>query len=459
MERFFKLSENKTNISTEIIAGITTFVTMAYILFVNPTIMKQAGMNELGALGKDALAIGFEDPVVLAIFASTCLAAALGSLLMGVLANLPFGLAPGMGLNAFFSFGIVIGMGYTWQEALAAVFISGILFIILTITGLREGIVDAIPDSLKRAIGGGIGLFIAFIGLQNAGIIVSAPDVLVGFGDFTNKGTIVAVLGLIVTGVLMARGVKGSMLIGIVMATLIGIPMGVSNIPDTFTFGLPSLEPTFFKLDFVGLLRLGEVGLLGAIANVVTIVISLSLVDLFDSLGALIGTGAKAGFLDEQGRLKNMKKALFADSIATSIGALFGNCTTTTYVESASGVSEGGRTGLTAVVVSILFVLSLFFAPVIGIVPPQATAPALIIVGVLMMSPIMEIDFNDFTEALPAFLTMAIMPFSYSIANGIAAGLVFYPLMKIATKKYDEIHPGIYILAFLFIIKFTVLPH
>ena len=459
MEKFFKLSENKTNISTEIIAGITTFVTMAYILFVNPTILKQAGMNEAGALGKEALAIGFEDPLVLAIFASTCIAAAIGSLIMGLFANLPFGLAPGMGLNAFFSFGIVIGMGYTWQEALAAVFISGILFIILTITGLREAIVDAIPDSLKRAIGGGIGLFIAFIGLQNAGIIVSAPDVLVGFGDFTNKGTIVAFFGLVISGILMAKRVKGSMLIGIASATLLGIPLGVSNVPETFTFGLPSLSPTFLKLDFVGLLRLGEVSLLGAIANVVTIVISLSLVDLFDSLGALIGTGAKAGFLDENGRVKNMKKALFADSIATSIGALIGNCTTTTYVESASGVSEGGRTGLTAVIVAILFILSLFFAPIVGIVPPQATAPALIIVGVLMMSPIMEINFNDFTEALPAFLTMAIMPFSYSIANGIAAGLVFFPLVKVSTGKSKEVHPAIYILAVLFVLKYTVLPH
>jgi AGZA family xanthine/uracil permease-like MFS transporter len=455
----FRLDENKTNVKTEIMAGITTFVTMAYIIFVNPNILKLAGMNLQGLTGDAAAGIGFEDPVVGAVFVATCIAAAVGTLIMGLFANLPFALAPGMGLNAFFTYSVVITLGYTWQEALAAVFISGILFIILTITGLREAIVDAIPDSLKRAIGGGIGLFIALIGLQQAHIIVDNPATLVGFGNFTDVKTMVSLFGLILIGILMSKNIKGSILIGIVVTTLIGIPLGVTNVPSNFTWSIPSIKPTLFALDFAGLLRLGETSLIGALMSVITVVISFSLVDMFDTIGTLIGTGAKAGFLDENGRLKNMNKALFADAIATSVGALIGTSTTTTYVESASGVSEGGRTGLTAVTVGVLFILSLFLAPFVGIVPAEATAPALIIVGVLMMTSIKHIDFEDFTEALPAFLTMAIMPFSYSIANGIAAGLIFYPLTKLATGKGKEVHPAIYILAILFILRFTILPH
>lgn len=459
MESLFKLSENKTTIRTEIMAGITTFVTMAYIIFVNPNILKLAGMNVQGALGDKAANIGFEDPIVGAVFVATCIAAALGTFIMGFFANLPFALAPGMGLNAFFTYGVVLGLGYTWQEALAAVFISGILFIVLTVTGLREGIVNALPDSLKRAIGGGIGLFIAFIGLQQAHIIVDNPATLVGFGNFTAKETLLPLLGLVIIGILMSLRVKGAILIGIIITTLIGIPMGITNIPDNFAWAVPSLKPTLFKLDFAGLLNLGEASVIGAIMSVITVVISFSLVDMFDTIGTLIGTGAKAGFLDENGRLKNMDKALFADAIATSVGALLGTSTTTTYVESASGVSEGGRTGLTSVTVGVLFLLSLLLAPFVGVVPAEATAPALIIVGVLMMTSVKHIDFEDFTEALPAFLTMVIMPFSYSIANGIAAGLIFYPLTKLVTGKGKEVHPAIYILAILFILRFTILPH
>ncbi|RKD29041.1 NCS2 family permease [Thermohalobacter berrensis] len=459
MESLFKLRENKTDVKTEIMAGITTFVTMAYIIFVNPNILKLAGMNTQGALGDAAAKIGFEDPIVGAVFVATCIAAAIGTFIMGFFANLPFALAPGMGLNAFFTYGVVLGLGYTWQEALAAVFISGILFIILTATGLREAIVDALPDSLKRAIGGGIGLFIALIGLQQAHIIVDNPATLIGFGDFTKANTIVPVIGLMIIVILMVKRVKGAILFGIIATTLLGVPFGVTNIPTNFTWSIPSLKPTLFTLDFGGLLNLGEASIIGAIMSVITVVISFSLVDMFDTIGTLIGTGAKAGFLDEQGKLKNMNKALFADSIATSVGALLGTSTTTTYVESASGVSEGGRTGLTAVTVGVLFILSLFLAPFVGIVPAEATAPALIVVGALMMTSITEINFEDFSEGLPAFLTIAIMPFSYSIANGIAAGIIFYPLTKLFVGKGKEVHPGIYFLAILFILRFTILPH
>lgn len=455
----FKLKENNTNVKTEIMAGITTFVTMAYIIFVNPNILKLAGMNEAGALGDAAAAIGFEDPIVGSVFVATCIAAAIGTFIMGFYANLPFALAPGMGLNAFFTYGVVLGLGYTWQEALAAVFISGILFIILTITGLREAIVNALPDSLKRAIGGGIGLFIALIGFQQAHIIVGNPATLIGFGNFTEAQTLVPIIGLVIIGILMSKRIKGSILIGIIATTIIGIPFGITNIPETFTWSIPNVAATFGKLDLPGLLRLGEVSIVGAVMSVITVVISFSLVDMFDTIGTLIGTGAKAGLIDEEGRLKNMNKALFADAIATSIGAILGTSTTTTYVESASGVSEGGRTGLTAVTVGVLFLLSLFLAPFVGIVPGEATAPALIIVGVLMMTSVKHIDFEDFTEALPAFLTIAIMPFSYSIANGIAAGLIFYPLTKLVTGKGREVHPAIYVLAVLFILRFTILPH
>ncbi|MBS4536658.1 NCS2 family permease [Clostridium sp. D2Q-14] len=459
LDSYFKLNENGTDAKTEIMAGITTFVTMAYIIFVNPSILKLAGMNEAGAIGDAAAGIGFEDPIVGGIFVATCIAGAIGTLIMGLYANLPFALAPGMGLNAFFTYGVVLGLGYTWQEALAAVFISGILFIILTITGLREAIVDALPDSLKRAIGGGIGLFISLVGLKQGHIIVGNPDTLIQFGSFTDAATIVTVIGLVIIGILMTRQVKGAILIGIILTTIISIPMGITTIPTDLTWSIPSLTPTLGKLDFVGLLNLGEVGLIGAIMSVITVVISFSLVDMFDTIGTLVGTGAKAGFIDEDGRLKNMDKALFADSIATSIGAVLGTSTTTTYVESASGVSEGGRTGLTAVTTGVLFILALFLAPIVGIVPAEATAPALIIVGVLMMTSVKHIDFEDFSEALPAFLTMAIMPFSYSIANGIAAGLIFYPITKLTMGKGKDVHPAIYILAILFILRFTILPH
>lgn len=439
LDNYFKLSEKGTNTKTEIIAGITTFITMAYILFVNPDILSKAGMNY------DA------------VFIATCLSAAIGTFIMGFYANLPFAQAPGMGLNAFFTYGVVMGLGYTWQQALAAIFISGILFIILTVTGIREAIVDSIPTSLKYAISGGIGLFIALLGFTNAGIIVSDPDTFLAFGSFESAPVILAVIGLIITGVLMAKNVKASILIGILVTTIIGIPMGVTNTNINTEFAF-DLSPTFMQMDFVGLLNLGEAGLIGALTSIVTVVISFSLVDMFDTIGTLIGTATKAGMVDENGRLPDMNKALMADAVATSAGAILGTSTVTTFVESASGVAEGGKTGLTSVTTGILFLCSIFLAPVAGIVPAQATAPALIIVGVLMMGAVKQIDFDDFSEALPAFFTIAIMPFTYSIANGIAAGLIFYPIMKIAKGDAEDVKPTVYILALLFIIKFTLLP-
>lgn len=441
LDNYFKLTENKTDVKTEIIAGITTFITMAYILFVNPNILSATGMD-------------FNS-----VFLATALSAAVGTFIMGFYANIPFAQAPGMGLNGFFAFSVVLGMGYTWQQALAIVFLSGILFILLTVTGARKAIINAIPASLKHAIGGGIGLFIALIGFQNAGIVVHDENTLVALTRFDNPGVILAVIGLVITGILMVRKVKGAILIGIVITTLIGIPMGVTNTAIDMALNL-DISPTFMKMDFKGLLDAqGAGGLTASLISAITVIISFALVDMFDTIGTLIGTANRAGMLDEDGNLRNMDKALLADAVATSAGAVLGTSTVTTYVESAAGVAEGGRTGLTAVTTGALFVLAVFLAPFALAIPSAATAPALIIVGVLMIGTIKQIDFDDFTEALPAFLTIAVMPFTYSIANGIAAGLIFYPIVKIITGKAKEVHPTVYILAILFILKFTILPH
>ncbi|WP_242837331.1 NCS2 family permease [Alkaliphilus transvaalensis] len=439
LEKQFKLEQNKTNVKTEIIAGITTFITMAYILFVNPDILSQAGMD-------------FN-----AVFMATCLSAAIGTLIMGLYANLPFAQAPGMGLNAFFTYGVVMHLGYTWQQALAAIFISGILFILLTVTGVREMIVEGIPNSLKHAIGGGIGLFIALLGFKNAGIIVSNPATLLALTDFKSAGPILAVIGITITGILMAKKVKGAILVGIVATALLGIPMGVTN-TEVMAFSL-DISPTLFKWDFAGLLDIGNAGVVGAITSVLTVVISFSLVDMFDTIGTLIGTGSRAGMLDEKGKLPNMNRALLADAVATSAGAALGTSTVTTFVESAAGVAEGGKTGLTSVTTGVLFILSVFLAPFALMVPGEATAPALIIVGVLMMGSVRQINFDDFSEALPAFFTIALMPFSFSIAEGIAAGIIFYCIIQLVLGKGNKVHPTMYILAILFILRFTILPH
>ncbi|MGE5628329.1 MAG: NCS2 family permease [Solirubrobacterales bacterium] len=461
LDSFFKLSENKTNVKTEILAGLTTFITMAYIIFVNPSILMQSGMNAKGLVGDAAVKAGLSainDPVVASIFAATCIAAAVGTLVMALYANLPFAQAPGMGLNAFFTYSVCLTLGYSWQQALAAVFVSGIIFIIITVTSIREKIVDALPHNLKLAISGGIGLFIALIGMKSGGIIVANPETLVTFGSFTNPHALLTIIGIVITAVLMARQVKGSILIGILLTTLVGIPFGITHMTGiNFISTPPSLAPTFFALDFKGLLGVGNASLVGAFTSLIMVIITFSLVDLFDTIGTLVGTAQKAGMIEPDGRVKNMNKALLSDAVATTAGALLGTSTVVTYVESTSGVSEGGRTGLTSLTVSILFILALFFSGLVGVVPSEATAPALIIVGVLMMSSVTKINFDDFTEALPAFFTIAIMPFSYSIANGIAAGIIFYPIAKLATGRGKDVHPIVYILAALFILRFTIL--
>ncbi|WHH58182.1 NCS2 family permease [Petroclostridium sp. X23] len=470
MDKFFGLKENNTSVKTEIIAGITTFITMAYIIFVNPNILS----TPLYILGVEGA-----DDIKASVFVATCIAAAIGTLIMGLYANLPFAQAPGMGLNAFFAFTIVLGMGYTFNQALAAVFISGILFILITLIGLREAIVKAIPLNLKYAITAGIGLFIALIGMVNANIVMKNSATVVQLVDFSKyfstefydkatnltygmatRSAIVALIGLVIIGVLVILKVRGAILIGILATTVVGIPFGVTNMANFGIFSMPpSLKPTFFTLDFPGLLGLDGRGVLAAIFSTLTVVISFSLVDMFDTIGTLIGTGQKAGLLDEQGRLPRMEKALMADAFATTIGACIGTSTVTTYVESGAGIAEGGKTGLTSVVTGILFLVALFFAPLVGLVPSAATAPALIMVGVLMMGAIKNIDFDDMSEALPAFLTVVMMPFTYSIATGIALGLIVYPVTKIVAGKAKEVHPIVYVLAVLFILRFSILPH
>jgi len=462
LDSFFRLSENKTNVKTEIIAGITTFITMAYIIFVNPGILMQAGMNAQGLVGDAAVKAGISainDPVVASVFGATCIAAAVGTFVMALYANLPFAQAPGMGLNAFFTYSVCLTLGYTWQQALAAVFISGILFIVITLTSIREKIVDALPHNLKLAISGGIGLFIALIGLKSGSIITANPATLVGFGKFSDPHAIVTLIGIIVTGVLMSRGIKGSILLGIIFTTIIGIPFGITHLEGIKIISAPpSLAPTFLAFDFKGLLGLGKAGIVGAISSLVMVVITFSLVDLFDTIGTLVGTAQKAKILDKNGRVKNMNKALLSDALATTAGSILGTSTVVTYVESTSGISEGGRTGLTSFTTGVLFILALFFGGLVGVVPAEATAPALIIVGVLMMGAVTKINFDDFTEAMPAFFTIAIMPFSYSIANGIAAGIICYPIVKIATGRHKDVNPIVYVLALLFILRFTILP-
>lgn len=461
LDSFFKLTENNTNVRTEILAGVTTFITMAYIIFVNPSILMQAGMNSKNLMGDAAVKAGLSainDPVVASIFVATCIAAAIGTFVMALYANLPFAQAPGMGLNAFFTYSVCIGMGYRWQQALAAVLVSGIIFIIITVTSIREKIVDALPYNLKLAISGGIGLFIALIGLKNAGIVVSDPSTLVAFGKLTTSHVLLSIIGILITAVLMARKVKGSILIGIILTTIIGIPFGVTRTSGIQLISAPpSLSPTFFAFDFKGLMGIGQAGIVGAVTSLIMIIITFTLVDLFDTIGTLVGTAEKAGMVDENGKVKNMHKALLSDALATTIGSLLGTSTVNTYVESTAGVTAGGRTGLTSFTVGILFILSLFFSGLVGIVPTEATAPALIIVGALMIGVVTKIDFSDFTEALPAFFAIAFMPFSYSIANGIAAAIIFYPIVKVATGKYKEVHPIVYVLAALFIFRFAML--
>lgn len=428
LEKTFKLKEHNTNVKTEVLAGITTFMTMAYILVVNPDILSATGMD-------------FN-----ALFTATALSAAIATIAMAFLANYPFALAPGMGLNAFFAFTVVLGMGYSWEFALTAILIEGIIFLLLTFFNVREALVNSIPINIKHAVSVGIGLFIALIGFKNAKIVVAYDATLVALGDLGSPGVLLALAGLIITGILLAKKVKGALLIGIVATTAIGIPLGITPIPSQIISAPPSLAPIFFKFDFSNIFSL----------DMIIVVFTFLFVDLFDTLGTLVGVASKADMLDKDGKLPKAKQALFADAIGTTIGACLGTSTVTTYVESASGVAEGGRTGLTALTSGALFALSLFLAPLFLIVPSEATAPVLILVGLFMMSPINKIDLNDFTEAIPAFLTIVMMPFTFSIAEGIVFGIMSYVFLKLCTGKGRDVSMIMYALAVIFILKHVV---
>ncbi|MDY4609051.1 MAG: NCS2 family permease [Sphaerochaetaceae bacterium] len=426
MEKLFKLSERNTSLKTELIAGLTTFLTMAYILIVNPLILSDAGMD-MGA-----------------VFTATALSSAIATLVMAFMANLPFALAPGMGLNAFLAYTVVLGMGYSWQFALTAVFVEGIIFIILTIFNIREAIVNSIPANLKNAISVGIGLFIAFIGLQNAGIIIDGST-LVGLGDITKGAPLVAVIGLVITGILLAYKVRGALLIGIIATTIIGIPFGVTTYAGG-NYVPPSLAPTFWQFEFHNILSL----------DFLIVMFTFLFVDMFDTVGTLIGCATKANMIQEDGSIPNCKEALFADAIGTTVGAILGTSTVTTFVESSSGVAEGGRTGLTALVVAILFLVSLFLSPLFLSIPSAATAPTLILVGLFMISPVKNINFEDYTESIPAFLCIIFMPLAYSIADGIMFGILSWIILKLCTGKAKQITPMTIIIAVLFLLKIII---
>jgi AGZA family xanthine/uracil permease-like MFS transporter len=426
LNKLFGFDPQKHNVRTEIVAGITTFLTMSYILAVNP------GM--FGIL--EGMPAG-------AVFTTTALAAIIGTLAMAFFAKLPFGLAPGMGLNAFFVFSVCLGMGYSWQFALTAVFIEGILFILMTITNIREAIVNAIPKNLRYAIGGGIGLFIAFIGMQNAGIIVNDDATLVALGDITSGSALLAVIGLVITGVLFALNVRGAMLIGILATTLIGIPMGITEFKGVVSMP-ESVEPIFCKFEWDKIFTL----------DMLVVVFTFLFIDMFDTVGTLIGVSTKAKMVDEKGNIPHLKQAFMADAIATTAGAVLGTSTTTTYVESASGVAQGGRTGLTAFTIAVCFAIALFFSPLFLSVPGAATAPVLILVGMLMMEPVRNIDFDDATEAIPSFICLVMMPLAYSISAGILLGMIAYVLINMICGKFKKLTPTMYILAILFILKY-----
>lgn len=430
MEKFFMLKENNTDVRTELLAGVTTFMTMAYILAVNPLILSDAGMDAGG------------------VFTATALSAAIATLVMALYAKYPFGLAPGMGLNAFFAYTVVLGdMQKSWQFALTAILIEGILFIILSFFNVREGIFNSIPLNLKNAVSVGIGLFIAFLGLDGAGIIQAGEGTLLGLGDLTSGAPIVAIIGILVTGFLFAKNVKGALLIGILVSTLVGIPLGVTQLPagvNNIMSLPPSVSEVAFK--FVGFDEIFSWDML-------IVVFTFLFVDIFDTVGTLAGVASKADMLDEDGKLPRVGKALTADAIGTIAGACLGTSTVTTFVESASGVAAGGRTGLTALSTAGMFLLALFFAPLFTLIPAAATAPALVIVGLFMMSPIKQIDFEDYTESIPAFLTIIMMPFSGSIAEGIVFGMISYVVLKAVTGRFKEVSWTMTIISILFVLR------
>jgi AGZA family xanthine/uracil permease-like MFS transporter len=428
LERVFKLSENKTNVRTELVAGLTTFLTMAYIIFVNPDILKAAGMP-------------FD-----AVFAATCIAAAIGCLLMAFLANYPIALAPGMGLNAYFAFGVVGGMGHTWQVALGCVFISGVIFLIISVLPIREWIVNAIPKSLKMAIAAGIGLFLALIALKNAGIVAAHPATFVTHGKLTAFPAIMAALGFVLIVALEYRKIMGGVIIGILAVTVIAVLAGQQKFGG-IVGAPPSVMPVFLQMDLAGAMSVG----------LVTVVFAFLFVDLFDNTGTLIALAHRGGFMRKDGTVPRLRGALIADSGAAMIGAAVGTSTTTSYIESASGINAGGRTGLTAATVAVLFLLALFFAPLAGTIPAYATAPALLYVACLMARGLVEVEWDDITEAAPAVITALAMPFTFSIADGIAFGFISYAAIKLAAGKFRDIHPAVGILAVLFVIKYVVI--
>ena len=426
LKKLFGFDEKVTTVRTEILAGVTTFLTMSYILAVNPVMFSQLEGMTAGA-----------------VFTATALAAIVGSLAMALWGKLPFGLAPGMGLNAFFVYTVCMGMGYTWQFALTAVFIEGLIFILLTITNLREAIVNAIPASLKNAIGAGIGLFIAFIGLQNAGIIINNDSTLVTLGQITSGAPLLAMIGLLITGLLTVKNVRGGLLIGLLATTVIGIPMGLTDYNGVMSMPHP-LSDIAFKFEWENIFTL----------DMVVVVFTLIFIDMFDTIGTLVGVCTKANMIGPDGRIPRVKQAFMADAIATTLGACLGTSTTTTYVESASGVAQGGRSGLTAFAVTCCFAISLFFSPLFLAIPSAATAPVLIIVGLFMLSPIKNIALEDYAESIPAFITIVMMPMAYSISDGILIGMITYVLLNMLCGNFKRITPTMYILAVLFILKY-----
>jgi AGZA family xanthine/uracil permease-like MFS transporter len=426
LEKIFRLKQNGTDTRTEVIAGITTFMTMAYILAVNPLILSNAGMD------RDA------------VFTATAISSFIAIAVMALYANLPIALAPGMGLNAFFAYTVVMQMGYSWEMALTAVFIEGIIFILLTFFKVREAIINSIPMNLKHAISVGIGLYIALIGFSNAGIVVRNEATLVSLGDLSDPAALLALMGIIIIGILLVFRLKGALVTGIVITALVGIPLGITQLPSDGLISLPpSLAPVFFKFDFSKIFT----------ADMLAVVFTFLFVDIFDTVGTLVGVCSKANLLDSQGNIPRVRQALFADAVGTAAGAMLGTSTVTSYIESAAGVSEGGKTGLTSLVVGVLFLAALFFSPLFLMVPSAATAPALVLVGLFMISPIQKINLEDYSESLPVFLTIIIMPLAYSISEGIAFGMLSYVLIKVFTGKWKEISIVMYILAVFFMIK------
>lgn len=431
LQKTFGLNPAKHSVRTEIIAGITTFLTMAYILAVNPSIFS--------ALESQGMPTN-------AVFTATALAAIVGCLVMSIYAKKPFGLAPGMGLNAFFVYTVCLAMGHPWQMALTAIFLEGILFILLTVTNVRKLIVDAIPVTMKRAIGAGIGLYIAFIGLKSAGIIVNSEATSVALGSFSEPAVILSIIGFLITSVLVILNVKGGMLLGIIATTLIGIPMGVTNFNGVMSTP-PSIEPIFCKFEWSQILSW----------DMVAIVFTFLFIDMFDTIGTVVGVSVKSGMVDKDGNVDGINKVLMADAVATVAGAVFGTSTTTTYIESASGVSEGGRTGLTSFTIAVCFAIALMFSPLFLAIPGAATGPVLFIVGVMMASPVRDIDWSDYSEAIPAFVTMLLMPLAYSISDGIMLGMITYTLLNALAGKLKKVSVMMWILAVLFILRYVLI--